>query len=41
MPHSLVAINFKVEYSATIPTKPHPKVVSYVIGWYSFLPDLS
>lgn len=33
MPHNLIALNFKVEYSAALPTKPVPKTVNHVIGW--------
>lgn len=41
VPHGLMALNFKVEYSATLPTKPMPKTVQYTIGWSSYLPELN
>lgn len=41
MPHNLLALNFKVEYSANLPTKPAPKPVHYVIGWQTYLPSIN
>lgn len=40
MAHRLVAINFKIEYSANLPTKP-PRTVNYTVAWATFLPSLN
>lgn len=40
MAHRLVALNFKIEYSAILPTKP-PRPVNHTIAWATFLPSLN
>lgn len=41
MSHNVIAINFKVDYSAMLPTKPIPKTVSFTIGSEVMLPTLN
>ena len=41
MQHPLIALNFKVEYSASLPTLPSPTSVTYTIAWSTHLPELN
>jgi len=41
MPHNLFALNFKIQYTASLPTKPVPMTVSHTIGWSTFLPSIN
>jgi len=33
MPHSLMALNFKIEYVANLPLKPVAKQFNYILGY--------
>jgi len=41
MPHNMIALVFRVEYTAMLPIKPHARSISYTIGWDIMLPTLN
>lgn len=40
MGHSLCGFHFRVVYEAILPLKPHPKTVTYTLGWSTYLPEI-
>jgi hypothetical protein len=41
IPHNLVALSFRVEYVAQMPSKNAVQDVRYSVGWGTFLPTLN